>query len=302
MKRVIKLITVFAVWLTACSEISTQQYPTSTPNVSTSVTEEPISDNECSQELALKNANSFFDGFPEYSIKYSVINDLKILSAWVMLSELNPTASTSAEIDQNTQMAMGMSLTFQATLASEGSCIRENFTHIEIILVDTHYHGWVSQIVNVNDIPDNFNFNFEELQPLFKKAKISYWRNQPTENLLPINEEPTWKNIRKTIEEILPNKIANTSFTLIVDASGVDVLAQWQEPNDGSQEYKEADMQLTVEKILAVLKTMQTQPDMLEFTVVDMDGNILKMGRVPKLDVTQVQVLSAPFNFDFNAP
>lgn len=300
MKQISAILLLLSLTLLSCTSFSLQAVPTVTPIL------KPISvtENNCNKELAMYQATEFFRAFPDYSVVNRKINNISILTAWIVL-DINPHSSNVAAIEKSAQTAMMTSLLSQASLVMPGSCIPNYFTHIEIIIADKEYNGWVSQMANIKDVPTNLDINnidYNILTQLSKKIKVGYYRTEPTENLLPTNEQPSWNEIRQTIKNALPNKSENFDLILIVDTTGIDVSAQWQEPSEGSLEFKEVDMQTTVQKIVAILNTMKTKPNLLEFTVVDKDGKILKMGKVPELNLAKVQVLSAPFNVDLNAP
>ncbi len=320
MKR-FTLATFFVVllFLTSCSTLK-QPEPTSTPAPPTPTTQPvltatPITastttvmDEECSEEAVMQDAASFFDEFGyDYSLSYSKIDNLSILSSWVAVSDfLKPNATTSQDIESNSQAAMLFTVLTQASFLTSEKCASEVFSHMEVVVVDNEYNGWASQIINVKDVPADFyfdmeTFKYEDLYPLFEKVKISYLRQDPPENLLANQDDPHWDYIRQTIVDVLPNKTENSSFVIIVDATGVDVLAQWQEVTDEDEDFKDVDLQITLEKIIAVLRLMPVKIDMLEITVVDTEGNIVIMGRTPELDLYRTEIMTAPFDFDLSS-
>ncbi len=302
MKLIAKIFILTSLILTACS---TQKQIKPTPiTISTVLPTETIaSQNNCTLEIAMQNAIDFFESYSEFSVSHSKLDEHSTLTVWLVIPEINPDSADKEVIEENALGAMGASLAPQISLVTSEECIATQFSYIEMIIVDREYHGWVSQKVDIQDIPssaDADNPSFDDIDALFQKANISYWRNEPTEKLLS-NKEPTWDSIRKKIIDALPNKTENSSFIIVVDGTGIDITAQWQEP-DGTEEYKEVDMQLTVKKIIEVLNLMPEKPDSLKFSVVDKEGNFQIVGVIPQLDLNQAKIGKAPFNVSFDSP
>ena len=291
MKLIAKIFILTSLILTACStqKQATPTHPTVLPTATTA------NQNGCTLESAMQSAADFLETYSEFAISHNRLDEQSTLTVWLLIPEINPDAAEKEAIEENALGAMGASLAPQISLIANKECIATQFSYIEMIIVDRQYHGWVSQKVSVQDIPfgaDADNPSFDDIDALFQKANISYWRNEPTEKLLS-NKEPTWNSVHKTITDALPNKTENSSFIIIVDGTGIDIIAQWQEP-EGTEEYKEADMEITVEKIISILVLMQAKPDTLKFSVVDKAGNIRIAGSIPQLDLNQAQIIRTP--------
>ncbi len=292
MKKFVKAFITGLFILTACSV----QEPAAT-SANTPSTEVTSAENNCTEKVALQKAIDFFSSYSEFSVSYSRLNEQTTLTVWLVIPEINPNASDEEEIKENAFKAMEASLAPQISLVRGNECIAKQFAYIEMIVVDKEYHGWVSQKIKPQDIPGNANADnpsSDDVDALFQQADISYWRTTPTEKLLP-NKEPTWHTIHKKIIAALPNKTENSGFTVIVDKTGIDVIAQWQEA-EGSEEDKFADMMRTVETIVSELNLMTEKPNALKFSVVDKKGNFQIIGIIPQLDLEQAQVYKAPFD------
>jgi hypothetical protein len=307
-KRVIILLSLACIFILACQSSAwpflAQPTPTLTPSrtptarVTPTSTQPEIQQSSCgSRDELIRKIKSSID-YDESVLSYNYIDHKWVLYFWIVDPNLDPGAALDT-LSPNNDRAVRDATLLIVKLVNADACAQKLFSVVDPIVVDSAYNGWFSGEITIDSVFQGGNPSDDDLQKMIREYVGSYHRTQaPTK----LGSHPlgscSWQQV---VQRLYERQFAPTrekvKFYFIRDETGAKVWAQWdQPPFDPKDKLSQGIMMASAMNVMVELKCLYPAPEWLVIVVVDDQGSVNLVGRIPraaiyKIDISQLDIL-----------
>jgi hypothetical protein len=226
MKSKLILLLTISLLISGCASVFPEPTPTSTQTPTATDTPRPTDTPTPTTDpmsLCEYDADFFTTLRAELPIDEVVIyrhfiNGGHTLIVWYVEPELETEISTIDELYENQEIAVANALVSAAQLKRGYPCV-EYFDTIELVVVDSNYHGWFSGAINPEDIPDTPYDS--ALTDLFDAAEIGYLRDEiPDSTDKAPSNSCDWVTTHEKIQQHYSPTLVNAAFYFVRDSRG----------------------------------------------------------------------------------
>ncbi len=255
---------------------------------------------ECSADgvlVTLRNSQLIKKLIPEYAVDYSLTSGTRYLNFWFVDPNIDPHA-VGQELDTNNQRAIADASGVAIYAVAADACIRSVFDSLNPVVVDRNYNGWFSGAIPVASIPATSKPSDQDIYNAAAAFRVVYSRRSPPAAVgIPPIGSCTWQQANQRMHLHFDASRQNVDFYFVGDEVSRKVTAQW----DGAASTA-TDLALIYASIMNVtqeIRCLYPPPDYLYIMVLDANGSLVSMGRLPSsgiksMDLNQLDLMFVP--------
>ena len=257
---------------------------TPTPTYTPTVTATPTP--ACDEQIALMQARNFLSDY-ESAVNWHKYGGRTILRYWVVSPELHPEWTEQGKIFENTGVAAYEIVRIADEMVKECPCIREVFTHLNPLIVDSAYNRWYSTTFPLSSLPlPDEPSSDDYLNLLHASANEEYMRVSapPSQNFTnPPQDACSWPELREAIEWHFGDmpRVGNDAFFLVLNDDRVEIKAYVMSMRVLRDNF-DSEVAMTLSNILLEVDCAYPPVDVIQLTMIDeITGEVLSYSELP---------------------
>jgi hypothetical protein len=219
--------------------------------------------------------------YDEFSPSYYTYEGKNVLALWFVDPDIRFIEGQNTDDYSIIALTDAVNLVHYVSIGN--SCIKMLFDDVNPIVVDSDYNGWLATVIHTYTLPTNTTLTQEQFDDIYQQASVYYLRrDDPSPRVQPPEDRCAWSDAQSNVLRHFNSTVLNQFYYLVQDENGIHAYVQIEDFTTGlSDKVWYANLIATILNITSELKCVYPTPTDLLLQVVDPDGKIEMIGRLP---------------------
>jgi hypothetical protein len=163
--------------------------------------------------------------YEHFTLTFNIIRGSRYFVFWMIDPELNPLAA-EGELEENVALAEEHAMALAHQLLMSDRCVAGIFDAFNPVVVDAHYNGWFSGLIDLSDVPSKDELSDEDMREM-RNAVYNKWERFTVPEVVDMPEEScTWTEVKEKVGKHFYQSVLN-AYMLVHDNNGMTFTVQY---------------------------------------------------------------------------